>query len=39
MNGVQASGGTDDINARYNTRMKGYTAPMSDIKELCETEY
>ncbi len=36
MNEVQANGGIDDINARYNTKMEGYTTRMPDMKELCE---
>lgn len=34
MNEVQANGGIDDINVRYNTKMEGYTTRMSDMKEL-----
>jgi hypothetical protein len=34
MNEVQ--GGIDDINARYNTKMEGYTTRMSYMKELSE---
>ncbi len=34
MNEVQANGGIDDINARYNTKMEGYTTQMSYMKEL-----
>jgi hypothetical protein len=36
MNEVQANGGIDDINARYNTKMEGYTTRMSYMKELGE---
>ncbi len=31
---VQANGGIDDINARYNTKMEGHTTRMS-YEELC----
>ena len=33
MDDVQANGGIDDINARYNTKMEGYTIRMSYMKE------
>ncbi len=36
MNEVQANGGIDDINARYNTKMEGYKIWMSYMKELGE---
>ena len=36
MNEVQANGGIDGINARYNTKMEGYTTLMSYMKELSE---
>jgi|GEM_PF-2490830 len=34
MNDVQSDGGIDDINARYNTRMEGYTTRMAYMREL-----
>lgn len=38
MKEVQASGGIDNINARYNTKMEGYTTRMPYMKELCKME-
>ncbi len=39
MNEVQANGGIDDINARYNTKMEGYTTRMSYMKGSSETAW
>lgn len=36
MNEVKANGGIHDINARFNTKMEGYTTRTSYIKELAE---
>ena len=36
MNEVLANGGIDDINARYNTRMEGYTTRMPYMMEFYE---
>jgi len=35
MNDVQANRGIYDLNARYNTEMKGYRTRMSYMMELC----
>ena len=34
MNDAQANVGIDGINARYNTKMEGYTTQMSYMKNL-----
>lgn len=34
MNEVQANGGIDNLNARYNTKMEGYTTRMLCMEEL-----
>lgn len=39
MNEVRANGGIYDMNARYNTKMEGYTTQISYMKELSDINF